>query len=1118
MPAPPAPAGDPDRPVRWLDRLRRRQAAVDLAGGLATGIAAALVFLTLLAVADGLLVLTRPLRAGGLAAALLLLASPPLLAARRAAGRGRREAARQAEGLLPGLRRQLSLAESLEGGRLPAGTSPRMAREAAFRAGALLEEVPCRAALRTDPLRRGVRHSGRALLLPAAALLLLPGVLGAGAGRLVRPAADHRAAHLPELVLEHERLSVEEGRGVRIRALLRSGPMPREAEVLWNPEGSDFWRPERMEAIAPGTLAADLTPGSSGRYYVRTPRTRTGEGTLLLLRRPFPDSLQVRVRAPAYTGGGERTLPSGLGDVEVLPGSRVTVRTWSQVPLAGAWLRLEDAGGGGSRELPMELASSGSGHAGTASFRVGGPGSWSLGMEARNGLRLEEPVRFAVRVREDRPPRVDLLEPASDGDLTEEMLLPLVAAASDDIQVDRIGWAWRVVDRREEGVRWMAEPGRPAVRGQTVWDLAGIDLMPGDRMEVWAVAEDNDPYGGPNRGESARRMLRLPTLVEAAAAARQRLEGARRELVGAAGRRAEAAGELEDLLRRLRAAAETGREDLDWEGQQAVEEVVEAQAAVEEAIERAASAADEALRDLGARRALSARTREKLQAVREAMDRVMTAGMRESMERLRGALEQLDAAGTLSAAEQGDHDLQTLGRELERLLDLLETVEADQQLDVLAAAATDAAARQEAVAGVAEADPDWGEETARRQAYVASTQTRIRQMLAETAGALAARSPGAAGVLEETAVRADSLRLDERLAELARRMQTREGPDPAPAARRAAADLAGQARRVEEARRAARQGESEELGRLFERTAADLLQVAGIQQAVAERRERAPRDSLLRTQGELGRAARRAADRLERGASADPFEAPRVGEAVDRALRRIEETARAMQEDGPWAPRAAEAGASLNGAALLALKAAESARGAPSSGSGPASSRLGDALARAVESQARLVEEAAGMGGAGRDEMSMEERAAAERLAAGQRDLGEELRRLEAERGEEQVLGDLEALAREMEEVADELRERGAPPDVVERQERILSRLLDAGRALRSRPSEGGREAERARGYVPADPGELSGRGPDPLEAALRRVLEEGYRIEYERLIRRYFQRLRERRSGGGGR
>jgi len=1116
MGGPPGSSGSTDRLVRWLDGLRRWQAAADLGGGLASGLAAALFLLTLLALLDGVSVLARPLRLAGVAASLGLLLFPAVRALRGVLSRGRGRAARQAEAQLPSLRRQLSLAESLVSGRLPVGTSRRMAEGAADRARELLSGVWSRSALRTDPLRRGGLHLLLALLTTATALLLFPAPLRTGGARLAHPAADHRAAYLPDLALEREAISAQEGSAVRIRALLRSGPMPDEAELLWRAEGSDFWRPEQMSAVA-GTLAAELVPAASGRFYVRTPRARTGEGTLTLLRHPYPDSLQVLLRDPSYAGGGERTLRAGKGDIEALRGSRVTVRTRSPVPLERAWIELRDDAGHRVEEITMAMEPSGRGDAGTGSFRVGGGGSWSLGMQAVNGLRLERPVRFAVRVREDEPPRVDLLEPASDGDLTEEMLLPLLAVAADDIRVARLGWAWRVVDRREEGVRWMQEPGTPAARSEKLWDLAEIDLMPGDRMEVWAVAEDDDPYGGPNRGESERRLLRLPTIMEVASSSRQGWGSARQQLAEAAGDQEEAGRALQQLVRRLRAAMEAGSEELDWEGQQTVEGVLQAQEGLEEALERVASAASGAARDLGARRALSEQTLQKLQAVREAMERILTPRMEQSMERLRQALAELDARGLLDAAEESEADLGRLDAELERLLELLRAVEAEQRLDVLAAAAADAAARQRAIAGVLEDTGAWEEQTGRRQAYVASAQQRIEEMLAEAASGMADRSPAAARVLEATSERARQVDLAARLEQLARRLSAAGGEDPAPPAAAAASDLAAQAKGVEEARRVAREEQAASLDRLFERTAADLLHLAEDQGRVRQEGTAAPREALLRAQGELGRAGRQVSGHLERAAASDPFLAPAILQATEKALRRIETVGTSMQQDRPWRPRAAEAVAALNEAAMRALEASDAIRQRSSSGSGRSGSRLDEALSQAAEQQARLAEQAAGMGGAGWEEMSMEERAEVERLSRAQRDLAAELRRLERSREEEQqVLGDLEALARQMEEVAGDLRQRGAPPEVVERQERILSRLLDAGRALRSRPSEGGRQAERARGYIPSDPGALGPRRQDPLEEALRRALGEGYTIEYERLIRRYFERLKERRGGGG--
>lgn len=117
-------------------------------------------------------------------------------------------------------------------------------------------------------------------------------------------------------------------------------------------------------------------------------------------------------------------------------------------------------------------------------------------------------------------------------------------------------------------------------------------------------------------------------------------------------------------------------------------------------------------------------------------------------------------------------------------------------------------------------------------------------------------------------------------------------------------------------------------------------------------------------------------------------------------------------------------------------------------------------------------------------------------------DVGSEVR--------EQLLGDLEKIAEQMGTSADNLEQGERRDDLLDRQQQILTRLLNAQQSLRT---QGKKEQRRGRtaesefyregpGDRPADD------NADALRRDLIRALEMGYNPDYEELIRRYFELL----------
>jgi hypothetical protein len=137
------------------------------------------------------------------------------------------------------------------------------------------------------------------------------------------------------------------------------------------------------------------------------------------------------------------------------------------------------------------------------------------------------------------------------------------------------------------------------------------------------------------------------------------------------------------------------------------------------------------------------------------------------------------------------------------------------------------------------------------------------------------------------------------------------------------------------------------------------------------------------------------------------------------------------------------------------------------------------------------------------------------RLAAEQGALRKSLEQLAREAAESgqssRLLGDLRTIAGEMREVQTDLAQGELTPETLQRQEKILSRLLDSQRSARERDFERKRRAETgtdvARGQVP----EAAPAGQNEkarLRRDLLRALEEGYARDYQELIRKYFEAL----------
>ena len=110
------------------------------------------------------------------------------------------------------------------------------------------------------------------------------------------------------------------------------------------------------------------------------------------------------------------------------------------------------------------------------------------------------------------------------------------------------------------------------------------------------------------------------------------------------------------------------------------------------------------------------------------------------------------------------------------------------------------------------------------------------------------------------------------------------------------------------------------------------------------------------------------------------------------------------------------------------------------------------------------------------------------------------------------VMGDLNRIADQMDETIREL-QRGRPNRrTIERQQKILTRMLDATKSMQERGKEKKREGQVGEERFRESPDELTpSEKADQLRRALIEALDSGYAPDYEELIKRYFELLQQK-------
>jgi hypothetical protein len=910
-----------------------------------------------------------------------------------------------------------------------AATSGVLVEAAAAQVGHQL--APSRDALAPRAAARRRRGMGLALAALVGAALVAGWTSRAAADGwrvMGRPIAAARGELLAPLGFEGLPIGVARGRSLAIT--LRAAGRP-AAQVRWRTLGAG-WR-DTLLAVATdgrarltfGRVEADL------RLVASDGRTTTDTALVRAVDRPFLGDVRVTAVFPGYLGRASESVDPEL-PVRIPDGTVLTIEGRASERLASVALIPVDADvkafGPAPRAARIALAVDG--------LRFGGRfipmRSGTYGWEAAGAsTAIEElPVPLAVEVIPDLAPRITIVSPEGPVRVDPAARLALEVVAEDDHRLGAILLRRQVVDA--QGRIGASVESALTAGGEAAWvggvqlDLAALALTPGAKVRLVAIAREAGPRA--RIVESAPLELQVPTADEGREAAREVGDAAAAAAIAAA--RAQAA-----LAERTAEAAQArDRGALRAERAEQAREIAaqqrEVQAQVAE-LESTAEALEERLRQAGA---LDTTLAKQLQESQRLLREALAGSLDASLQRLDAAREAGDADRTRQSLAEVAAQQQRMREALERSAQLLQRAALEgamrttaDQADALAA---DHRRFADATSAPDSASPSpTAEQLARRADALEQAVEAMAQRLAS-----ARAQTGARGAREA--------------ADAARRAEAASREGAAETAAQAAAEAARTLAETQRAQLAEWRGE---LTSALDRSVQELLQLAREQEQVAQDARQDPADPALRArQSAVQQGVQAAQQRLTEQARQSALVSPRSQQTMAAAQQQVSEAARQVQQGGPGGSQAnlREAADALRQAAQQLTRDRERAASASSASGLP---ELMQQLQQAAQQQGAMNGElqsllamARAAGRSGSEGLDEQGQARARQLAQSQRAVAQAL----DEAADADPSGRAQEMAREARGLAQQLDQGIATAATEQRLERLLRRMLDAGRSL----------------------------------------------------------------------
>lgn len=796
-------------------------------------------------------------------------------------------------------------------------------------------------------------------------------------------------------------------------------------------------------------------------------------------------------------------------------------------------------------------------------------GSYHIELLDKDSIASERPIEYTVTLSRDEDPAVALLDPGERADIPGNMRLSMLVKIHDDFGFSKLRIGYRITKSKyvpeEKEYKWFDLPvsnyHTQDLEVPYLWNLAKIDLSPEDELGYVLEVADNDIISGPKKVRSSEYSLRFPSVEEIFKRAEEQSDNIDKNLREVKQDAEELKKKIDETVDEMRQATpnEMSRKQQEFSQRKDMQEIMKRQDELNNRVSDIKKDLEKMTQELNKQNAISPETMQKYQELQKLMDEVRTPELENAFRKLEQAMKNMDPKALEQAMKEVQFNEEQFKKSVERTANILKKIKMEQKLDEMMKRTSELAKNQEQTAKEQEdaasgKKPQSQEDKAkseRKQEDAKNELARLQQEAKELAKDMQKlpESMQSPEEMKDAMESANDPSTEKAMQDAKEAMQQKQNKRAAERSKDAAKKLKDTRNKMQKLKEKMQENEKEKNLADLKRIRDEMNRLSKEEESLKKRSQQAmPNSNVFRDMAaeqaerkeELGNAASEMMQLAQRSTAVTP----QMGKTMGEAFAKMQEAQGAMTErmQGNAIQSTQSAMTALNKSAQEAQSAMEqmqqgsacpngdgsnpgegqSGQGDPfgSGKGGSAMQQFLDQIGQLTEQQMALGEQMKQMmngqqGSAGQQEM-LRQQAEAARATAGQSAVQKSLEDLAREQknantGSKKTTDDLKKLSEEMQELVSDMRSKGISQQTIQRQEKILSRLLEAQRSVNERDKEETREANTGENVSRTTPGSLKLSEEDTRKAIREEMMRSGnggFSKDYQILIRKYLEKI----------
>ena len=412
-------------------------------------------------------------------------------------------------------------------------------------------------------------------------------------------------------------------------------------------------------------------------FYEAWEYVKSVPDTIFVTDRPKLENFEIIIIPPSYSKLQSEYLDGSIAVVQGLKGSNVKINLESNRNLKSCFIKMNDT---------IDFFDT---HKNKASgdFIMVNDGKFSIHLVDPRGITNRDPIPYRINILQDNKPIIRVFKPESIITLGNNQLIQFHLEIEDDYGFNSLQLAYEI--RRPEYLNvepYIAMFIMPELNQDTTeqiikthWNLSDLMLMPDDEIYYHFELTDNDNISGPKKTISKTFIAKVPSLSELY----EKLENKEDTIKEQFSNSINDLIDLKDQINNMELNVLKTENDLKWEDKQKIKNMINQAKDELNKIKDISNAMETLMEQSEKHDLFLPDLAKKFKELSSLIKEIIPKNLLENLKDAQKSLEEMDMQSLQKALESMSNNISEIESELDRYIDIFKRLQAEQKMDEL---------------------------------------------------------------------------------------------------------------------------------------------------------------------------------------------------------------------------------------------------------------------------------------------------------------------------------------------------------------------------------------------------------------------------------------------------